>query len=59
MFVTWYKDGKQVYTSYRYSTKVTQNSCVLESLHESTQKHPEHILVKYRMLTDLISVMLT
>lgn len=34
MFITWYKDGKQVYASYRYNTKVTKNSCILECLHE-------------------------
>lgn len=34
MFVTWYKDGKQLYASYRYNTTVTDNSCTLESLHE-------------------------
>ena len=35
MFVTWYKDGKQLYASYRHNTKVTANSCILESLHGS------------------------
>lgn len=35
MFVTWYKDGKQLYASYRYNTKVTANTCILEALHES------------------------
>ena len=34
MFVTWYKDGKQLYASYRYNTKTTPNSCILECLHE-------------------------
>lgn len=38
MFVTWYKDGKQVYASYRYNTKVTQNSCILECLHEANSE---------------------
>ena len=37
MFVTWYKDGKQVYGSYRYDTKVAGNTCVLECLHESNK----------------------
>ena len=32
MFVTWYKDGKQIYASYRYNTKVIGNTCVLECL---------------------------
>ena len=34
MFVTWYKDNKQLYASYRYNTKVKGNSCILECLHE-------------------------
>ncbi len=34
MFITWYKDGKQLYASYQYNTKVTSNSCILECLHE-------------------------
>ena len=38
MFVTWYKEGKQVYASYRYNTKVTKNSCILECLHPSNQE---------------------
>ena len=33
MFVTWYKDGKQLYASYKHNTKVTRNSCILEALH--------------------------
>ncbi|XP_031434343.1 titin-like [Clupea harengus] len=37
MFVTWYKDGKQLYGSYRHNTKLTGNSCVLEGLHESNR----------------------
>lgn len=35
MFVTWYKDGKQLYASYRYNTKLIGNSCILECLHGS------------------------
>lgn len=35
IFVTWYKDGKQLYTSYRYKIKVTPDSCILEYLHSS------------------------
>lgn len=38
MFVTWYKDGKQVYASYRYNTKVTKNSCILECLHPCNEE---------------------
>ena len=38
MFVTWYKDGKQLYGSYRYNTKVTKNSCILECLHECNKE---------------------
>lgn len=38
MFVTWYKDGKQVYASYRYNTKVTKNSCILECLHQCNEE---------------------
>lgn len=34
LFVTWYKDGKQIYASYRYNTKVIGNTCILESLHK-------------------------
>lgn len=34
MFVTWYKNGKQLYASYRYNTKVTGNKCILEGLYE-------------------------
>lgn len=33
MFVTWYKDGKQLYASYRHNTKVIGNKCILEALH--------------------------
>lgn len=36
-YVTWYKDGKQLYVSYRYNAKVTKNSCILECLHERTK----------------------
>lgn len=35
MVVSWMKDGKHIYASYRYNTKVTGNSCILESLFES------------------------
>lgn len=38
LFVTWYKDGKQLYASYRYNTKVTKNSCTLECLHECNEE---------------------
>lgn len=38
IFVTWYKDGKQVYASYRYNTKVTPNLCILECLHSSSEE---------------------
>ncbi|KTF71343.1 hypothetical protein cypCar_00035221, partial [Cyprinus carpio] len=38
MFITWYKDGKQLYASYRYNTKVTSDSCILECLHESNNE---------------------
>lgn len=34
LFVTWFKDGRQLYASYRFNTKVTDNSCILECLHE-------------------------
>ena len=37
MFVIWYKDGKQVYGSYRYNTKLVGNSCIFEGLHESNR----------------------
>lgn len=37
-FLTLYKDGKQLYASYRYNTKVTPNSCVLECLHSSNKE---------------------
>ncbi|XP_062391349.1 titin-like isoform X2 [Sardina pilchardus] len=40
MFVTWYKDGKQLYASYRYNTKVIGNSCILECLHECNSNTP-------------------
>ena len=40
MFVMWYKDGKQVYASYRYNTKVIGNTCVLECLHECNKDTP-------------------
>ena len=40
MFVTWYKDGKQLYASYRYNTKVIGNTCVLECLHECNKDTP-------------------
>lgn len=40
MFVTWYKDGKQVYASYRYNTKITGNTCILECLHECNKDTP-------------------
>lgn len=40
MFVTWYKDGKQLYASYRYNTKVTDNSCSVECLHECNKATP-------------------
>lgn len=35
MFVTWYKDGKQLYASYRYNTKIVSDSCTLECLYGS------------------------
>ena len=35
MFVTWYKDGKQLYASYRHNTKLIGNSCIVEGLHGS------------------------
>lgn len=35
IFVTWYKDGKQLYASYRHNTKLIGNSCILECLHGS------------------------
>lgn len=38
MFVTWFKDGKQVYASYRYNTKVKNNTCILECLHSCNQE---------------------
>ena len=38
MFVTWYKDGKQLYASYRYNSKVTENSCIMECLHECNKE---------------------
>lgn len=38
MFVTWYKDGKQLYASYRYNTKLIGNSCIIEALHESNSE---------------------
>ena len=37
VFVTWYKDGKEVNAS-RYNTNVTNNSCVLESLLGATKE---------------------
>lgn len=40
LFVTWYKDGKQLYASYRYNTKVTENSSILECLHECNEETP-------------------
>lgn len=40
MFVTWYKDGKQLYASYRYNTRIIDNTCVLECLHESNNETP-------------------
>lgn len=40
VFVTWYKDGKQVYASYRCNTKVIGNTCVLEYLHECDGNTP-------------------
>lgn len=40
LFVTWYKDGKQVYASYRYNTKVAGNTCTLECLHDCNQDTP-------------------
>lgn len=40
LFVTWYKDGKQLYASYRYNTSVTENSCMLECLHECNEETP-------------------
>lgn len=39
-FVTWYKDGKQLYASYRYNTKVTHNACILEALYECNKDTP-------------------
>lgn len=35
MFVTWYKDGKQLYGSYRHNTIVTANKCILDCLHDT------------------------
>lgn len=40
LFVTWYKDGKQLYASYRYNTRVTESSCALECLHECNSETP-------------------
>lgn len=40
LFVTWYKDGKQLYASYRYNTTVTENSSILECLHECNKETP-------------------
>lgn len=40
IFVTWYKDGKQIYASYRYNTQVVGNTCTLECLHECTKDTP-------------------
>jgi len=40
MFVTWYKDGKQLYASYRCNTKVIGNTCALEYLHECDVNTP-------------------
>lgn len=40
MFVTWYKDGKQVYASYRCNTKVLGNTCVLEYLNKCDDDTP-------------------
>lgn len=40
MFVTWYKDGKQLYASYRYNTRIIENTCVLECLHECNNETP-------------------
>lgn len=40
MFVTWYKDGKQLYASYRYNTRIIENTCILECLHECNNETP-------------------
>lgn len=40
MFVTWYKDGKQLYASYRYNTRVIGDTCILECLHECNNATP-------------------
>ena len=40
MFVTWYKDGKQLYASYRYNTKIVGKSCILEGLHPCNRETP-------------------
>ncbi|XP_042558934.1 palladin-like [Clupea harengus] len=40
LFVTWYKDGKQLYASYRYNTKVIGNTCIMECLHECNKDTP-------------------
>lgn len=40
MFVTWYKDGKQLYASYRYNTKVTGNTCSIDCLYECNKDTP-------------------
>lgn len=38
VFATWLKDGRQLYASDTYNTKVTKNMCILESLHESNKE---------------------
>lgn len=40
LFVVWYKDGKQIYGSYRYNREVTDNTCILKCLHECDQDTP-------------------
>lgn len=38
VFATWHKDGRPLYASDTYSTKVTKNICILECLHESNEE---------------------